>query len=780
MITDNLNFNLKKNNLLYYSLLFLLFVKVCHAQINDSIIKHESERYVKLHVVLNLNTIPLSGIQPLLKRKQIFAVKFSEIRDVNTSFIKQYKTFNDSLIVISENTIKGYNVKDLVLIYRKPSNMESIKLAKRKIFDSILPRFKEPDKHKNVIIEDDFELTDSLFFEIWRQSGEVPNFIESNEISLFKTDSIVSVFNSLRKVFGVVKTEKGELIKDVRFKGYEESIVDGHFSFPILKGERLPILIPYKPGYHFSPDIIYTTPENYDNSKEFSAFKMNLEFGLTHYFVFDPSFKNEIKKNDKELLLNNVEVYKDSTRGKVGYFNNRSYIDTGIDSRNSLQKSFTIAAWIKPTALDLNNSILGKGENFVVKLHNGFLTFTMAGVKDYISKASSIPLNRWTHIALVHSKVDNKLGFYVNGELKEEVKLVAEYVTSDYNILIGSNLWEEFFYGYLADIKIWERELNGNEIVTLFEASEKHTHVGSLAIGITVLIALLLTLLFLYRKYRPKRRNVLITKKNDAVRKKQITVPKGHKADDLESILCFGKLRIINNEGEDIAENLSPLLKKIFVIVFLYSHQGNKKGISTKQLTEFLWPGMSSQKAKNTRGTNINNLRAILNSCSNINLVFKNKSWFIELNENGFCDYLVVQQYLNAFLTNDFSIRELEQELPKFLEILSGGRLFSSSSEPWLDPFIEKFSNQIIEQCLEFTELLEIEKHSELLLLLTDVICVYDDLNEKSHQLKLQALIKQGKLSLAYKAHDNFVKLYYKIYKEDYAISFEDITSENN
>ena len=106
--------------------------------------------------------------------------------------------------------------------------------------------------------------------------------------------------------------------------------------------------------------------------------------------------------------------------------------------------------------------------------------------------------------------------------------------------------------------------------------------------------------------------------------------------------------------------------------------------------------------------------------------------------------------------------------------------MFSNSSEPWLDPFIEKFSNQIVEQCLKFTKKLNKDKHNYLMLQLTDVISLYDDLNEKAHQLKLITLIKQGKLSLAYKAHDNFVKLYYKIYKEEYPISFEAITSHQN
>ena len=765
---------MNNNSLLYYTLIFSLLFKVSNAQNNRFVFQDGQNSSTKPCIILNLDSIPILHIKSLLGNKRTLAVSFSSIQEVNSSFLELYKKYNDSLVIISEDEINNSLLNGLHLIYRKPSDLEIISLTKAKSLDSLPFRFYDVDKLNSIKIESGAKLSDSLFWKIWKQSGRLPDFIQPHRYSFLKVDSIIDKLSDLRKVYGVVETEEGELINGVRFKAYPNSIVNGYFSFPILKGEGLPVLIPYKAGYHFSPDIIYTTPENIRNSKKFSAFQLDIDYELSDHFVFNPKFKNKIKENDKELLINDVEIKLDEAHGKVGYFNNRSYIDTGIESKNSLQESFTISAWVKPTSLGLNNSILGKGDNFVVKLRNGFLTFTMAGIKDYISQVSVIPLNKWTHIALTHSKIDNKLFFYVNGKLTEEVNLVSEYVTSDYNILIGSNLWEEFFDGYLAEIKIWERELNGSEIAILFEKREAHTSNWVLKISI---IVLLITVFFLLRNYKSKKRQVLPSVKKERFKKNPVFAQNNTKSDSLESVLCFGKLRIINTKGVDLAEKLSPLLKKIFVIVFLYSHQGAKKGISTKQLTEFLWPGMSSQKAKNTRGTNINNLRSILNSCAGINLIFEDKYWLIELTGDSFCDYQVIQQYLSIFSNGDYSIKELEVELPKCLQILKEGRLFSSSSEPWLDPFIEKFSNQIIEQCLEFTEVLEIDKHSDLLLLLTDVICLYDDLNEKAHQLKLKTLIKQGKLSLAYKSHDNFEKLYHKIYKEDYAISFEEITS---
>ena len=50
---------------------------------------------------------------------------------------------------------------------------------------------------------------------------------------------------------------------------------------------------------------------------------------------------------------------------------------------------------------------------------------------------------------------------------------------------------------------------------------------------------------------------------------------------------------------------------------------------------------------------------------------------------------------------------------------------------------------------------------------------------KRALQLKLIVLIQQGKLSLAHTVHDNFAKLYLKLYKEDYPVSFEDMISEH-
>ena len=92
-----------------------------------------------------------------------------------------------------------------------------------------------------------------------------------------------------------------------------------------------------------------------------------------------------------------------------------------------------------------------------------------------------------------------------------------------------------------------------------------------------------------------------------------------------------------------------------------------------------------------------------------------------------------------------------------------------------MDPIVENMSNRIIEFCYDISKMLDMDTHSALMYNLASVMYIYDDLNEHALQIKLQILIRQGKLSLAHTAYDNFVKLYEKIYGEVYTVKFEDM-----
>ncbi|MDO6603014.1 LamG-like jellyroll fold domain-containing protein [Arenibacter palladensis] len=756
----------------------LLLLKVGTAQ-EFQLLSEEAKWNIRLHshILIDIDQITSNNLPVLLNGKTSIALYISDYQENYDTLLEQLLEKNDSLILVTDNTIN----KDFLSKSWAPQipmqEVETIPLDNPSGYEDDF-KFDTTKELGLVRVLDREFLKDTVLENIWKRSGKMPNFLHIDPEFFPKADSLVFGLNKKSRVFGTVGSKSG-LLNEVSFKNHRNLIVNGHFSLPIDLNENLPVFIPHKAGYYFSPDIIYTTPENSGNLKEFIGFPLDFEYGLTDHFTFGPTIKNATRKNDKELIVNNVKIQEDKVHGKVGYFDEGAYVDAGLDSRTALEGSFTILAWVKPTVLTNNNSILGKGDNFVLKLHEGLLTFTMADIKDYISQTSPVPLNEWTHVGLVHSKVNNELLFFVNGKQTDKIKLIEDYDTSDYNIVIGSNLWQEFFIGYLTNIKIWKRELNAYEIAKAYQKIEVNDAAVSslyLKIGIAIIAILLLFLVLKYWK-KGKIRAKLLTVSGETV----TTHPnRDHKSlvNAAEKILCFGSLRIINSQGVDIAKKLSPKLKQLFVIVLLNSI-GEKDGISTKNLTEALWPGMSPKSAKNTRGTNIQNLRAILSEAKEMNLTFRDKSWYLEIGKNCFCDYQEVLIYLNDLGRGGVTVAYLEEQLPKLFFILKADRFFVNMSDSWLDPIVENMSNRIIEFCYDISKILDLDKHSALMYDLASVMYIYDDLNEHALQIKLQILIRQGKLSLAHTAYDNFAKLYEKIYGEVYTVKFEDMVVNN-
>ncbi|MGV8092703.1 MAG: LamG domain-containing protein [Mangrovibacterium sp.] len=605
-----------------------------------------------------------------------------------------------------------------------------------------------------------------LFFSLWSQSGKVPNLIPVSRSNFRGIARIAELLNSTKNIFGVVRSGE-KLLGHVSWKGYPHSKTNGYFCFPLLPSKTLPF-VPYKPGYRFSPDIIYDSPGNRGFLKEFKALGLSSDFGLTDHFVSGNRIMNRQRKNDQEIISSGVELIHDEKRGECVLFPGRAYLDAGTQSISTLKPNFTVTAWIKPTRLSDNNSILGKGTYFVLKLHNGLLTYTMQGIKDYFSVHSRIPVNQWTFISLVHSAYENRIRFYINGQLTDQIDLLSAYRESDHTLLIGSNLWEEFFEGAIGEIKIWQRELNEDEIYRQYLGSINGNKkpLSSLFIWLLIPVCLLLT-------------GFLVWKQDRVFRKKKAQTPVRNNdhvhSIACEKILCFGGLRVLNREGTDISRKFSPKLKQLFVLIFLNSVNG-QKGINTKKLSEILWPGMSLQDSKNTRGTNIQNLKSILSLCSGIRLVFRDKFWLIELDPTCYSDYADSLTRIDELekLPKDVPIPVLE--LKALLEILKAGTPFPNMTGSWLDPYISKLSDRIIELGLIFLDRLDEKRDATLLYELAEVISLYDPLNEPALNKKLCLLTHQGKLGLARTVYDHFARLYQELYQEPYPVDFRSIT----
>jgi DNA-binding SARP family transcriptional activator len=235
------------------------------------------------------------------------------------------------------------------------------------------------------------------------------------------------------------------------------------------------------------------------------------------------------------------------------------------------------------------------------------------------------------------------------------------------------------------------------------------------------------------------------------------------------SIQFFGEFQVSNESGKDITRKFTPLLKELFLLIWLNSVK-NDIGISNEKLIEILWFDFSESSAHNNKAVNIAKLRAILTEIGNCELSQKTGYWKIDYTNKLLCnDYL-------EFLKIIKSQKVLsEQQIFNLLEITQKGAFLSDLNYDWLDEFKSAVSNDIIDHLINYASKLNIGQHPDLIIQLTDSIFNFDCTNEEAMVMKCKALISMGRHSFASDTYNKFAREYKTLYGSDFEKSFTDI-----
>jgi two-component SAPR family response regulator len=235
-------------------------------------------------------------------------------------------------------------------------------------------------------------------------------------------------------------------------------------------------------------------------------------------------------------------------------------------------------------------------------------------------------------------------------------------------------------------------------------------------------------------------------------------------------IRLFGDFKIVNKEGEDITSQFTPKIKHLFLLILLHSQQ-NKKGISTKELSEILWPNNSYQNTKNSRGVTMRKLRLILESMDKVEILFHLENWYMKFSGEVYCDYIECLKLLDETKENDPTF------YTHFYKIVKRGEIFKDESHNWLDDFKGYIANNIVDILMKFIQKLNEDKDNDLILKLTDRVLVADPVNEQALAIKLNLLVKQNNYKLARFTYERFAALYLEMYDEKFSSSFDSLIS---
>jgi tetratricopeptide (TPR) repeat protein len=148
--------------------------------------------------------------------------------------------------------------------------------------------------------------------------------------------------------------------------------------------------------------------------------------------------------------------------------NNWLFIDTSPEL--VITQAITIACWIKPAKLDMDQGLVGLEAGYSFKAHDKGVRFTLPGVLDYSSTNITLEVGTWQHVAVTFQAGQYEgLAFYLNGVETEQI------TSSTMNpgtrpFLIGSNQWNEKYTGLIDDVCIYNHALDKNEIEKLYNS----------------------------------------------------------------------------------------------------------------------------------------------------------------------------------------------------------------------------------------------------------------------------------------------------------------------
>ncbi|HEX2976966.1 MAG TPA: hypothetical protein VHO68_13595, partial [Bacteroidales bacterium] len=159
----------------------------------------------------------------------------------------------------------------------------------------------------------------------------------------------------------------------------------------------------------------------------------------------------------------------------------------------------------------------------------------------------------------------------------------------------------------------------------------------------------------------------------------------------------FGEFQVVSFSGEDITRKFTPLLKELFLLIWLNSIK-NDIGISNEKIVEILWHDFSETSAQNNKAVNIAKLRAILSENFSCGLTYKNTGyWRIDYKNKN-----VVNDYYEFLKITSVKNELSKQEVLKLVEFSQKGPFLANLKYSWLEEYKVSVSNEMINRLIKY------------------------------------------------------------------------------
>jgi two-component SAPR family response regulator len=281
-------------------------------------------------------------------------------------------------------------------------------------------------------------------------------------------------------------------------------------------------------------------------------------------------------------------------------------------------------------------------------------------------------------------------------------------------------------------------------------------------------VVLILSALFLLRRRKKPQQN-----HEEKVSQPTISPEPGKKSKGSVSYLnFFGDFQVISCNGEDITRKFTPLLKELFLLIWMNSIK-NDIGISNEKIIETLWHDFSDTSAQNNKAVNIAKLRVILSENFSCSLTYKNTGyWRIDYKNTN-----VVNDYYEFLKITSGKGDLYKPDLLKLVDFSHKGQFLANLKYSWLEEYKVSVSNEMITRLVKFLRSLSLKDEPDTVIRISDAIMTFDNLNEEALENKCKVLVSLGRHAVAKEVYDQFVRDYKTLYFREYEKSFTSIAS---
>ena len=288
----------------------------------------------------------------------------------------------------------------------------------------------------------------------------------------------------------------------------------------------------------------------------------------------------------------------------------------------------------------------------------------------------------------------------------------------------------------------------------------------------TLVFVLIILLVFVRRRYLAKNRHL----------SDQLTIaPENNQLNDntqvkrTSAIYVFGEFKVIDKNGREITHLFSPKIKQLFLFIFLNSFKEGE-GVTSPQIYLNIWPDKPIEKAKNSKGVTLNQLRDILSDIDGIEIISSKGFVKLQTNELFYCDYFDYQSLLKTIIYNETD----NEALLKIMKILTRGSFLKSINAECFDSYKQEFEDEILTIFPPILETCFKDSNYNKVIQMTQILNHIDEQNETMLHYEMVSYINLNKLDLAKKRYNSYLLAFKRENMDGIPISFQDLTNKRN